>query len=336
MAILVLGGAGYIGSHMVKLLTDQKEEVIVLDNLETGNKESIEDKEVQFYLGDVRDEAVLDQIFDNHDIDSVVHFAAYSLVPESIKDPLKYFSNNVSGMISLLSSMARHNVNTIVFSSTAAVYGIPEKIPIKECDNENPISPYGLSKLMMEQIVEWANQAYGINYIGFRYFNVAGADKTSAIGEAHKVETHLIPKILESVLAEKEAFEVTGVDYETKDGTNIRDYIHVSDIASAHYSALNYLRSGGESDIFNLGSESGFSVREIIDAARKVTGHPIPTVDKGRRGGDPDILIANSDKAEKILGWVPEYTSIEDIISTAWNWHKKHPNGYENRSNQEF
>ncbi|HEY0222720.1 MAG TPA: UDP-glucose 4-epimerase GalE [Lactovum miscens] len=326
MAILILGGAGYIGSHMAKMLVEKGEEVIVIDNLITGHRESLSD-EVHFFEGDIRDKEFLREVIRKYKIESIVHFAASLLVPESIKDPLKYFDNNVYGMISVLEVMKEEKIDKIIFSSSAAVYGIPE-IPIKEDSPLKPINPYGLSKLMMEQTIKWASEAYGIHYVAFRYFNVAGADHQGDIGEAHKVETHLIPLILEVPLGKRQFIDVTGTDYNTPDGTNIRDYVHINDLVEAHYLAIEYLMNGGSNEIFNLGSSKGFSVLEIIEAARRVTGHPIPSEKAPRRGGDPDILVADSTKAYNILKWQPKHDNIDEIISTAWQWHKKHKEGY--------
>ena len=327
MSVLICGGAGYVGSHNVKAFIEHGEDVIVVDSLETGHRASVPEG-VKFYEGDIRDGAVLDKIFTENNVEAVVHFCAYSLVGESMEKPLKYFNNNVGGMISLQEAMLRHGVKRIIFSSTAATYGEPKNIPILETDPTQPTNPYGESKRIMEKMMKWVSSQHGIRYVSLRYFNVAGAWHDGSIGEDHKVETHLIPLILQVPLGKREHITVYGDDYPTKDGTCIRDYIHVEDLARAHLMALNYLRNGGESSIFNLGSGDGYSVMEMITAARKVTGHPIPAVVGTRRPGDPARLVADSTKAREILGWTPEIVKMEDIIATAWKWHKSHPNGY--------
>ena len=248
-----------------------------------------------------------------------------------MKDPLKYFDNNTAGMVKLLEVMHEFNVNYIVFSSTAATYGIPEKMPIKEDDPQNPINPYGESKLMMEKIMRWADQAYGVKFVALRYFNVAGAKPDGSIGEDHHPETHLLPIVLQVAQGKREKLQIFGNDYNTPDGTNVRDYVHPFDLADAHILAVDYLRKGNESNAFNLGSSTGFSNLEIVEAARDVTGKPIPAEMAPRRGGDPDSLIACSDKARKVLGWKPQFDDIHKIIETAWAWHSTHPNGYDDK-----
>ncbi|MBQ6972454.1 MAG: UDP-glucose 4-epimerase GalE [Synergistaceae bacterium] len=327
MSVLICGGAGYVGSHNVRAFTQHGEDVIVVDSLETGHRASVPEG-IKFYKGDIRDSGILDAVFTENKIEAVVHFCAYSLVGESMEKPLKYFDNNVGGMITLLEAMQRHNVGRIIFSSTAATYGEPKKVPILETDPTVPTNPYGESKRIMEKMMNWVSQLHGIKYVSLRYFNVAGAWHDGTIGEDHKVETHLIPIILQVPLGKREHVTVYGDDYPTKDGTCIRDYIHVEDLADAHIRALEYLRSGGESSIFNLGSGDGYSVMEMITAARKVTGHAIPAEIGARRPGDPARLIADSTKAREILHWKPEIVSMEDIIATAWKWHQSHPNGY--------
>lgn len=262
----------------------------------------------------------------------MIHFAAYSLVAESMKKPLKYFDNNTAGMIKLLEVMNEVGVKNIVFSSTAATYGIPEKMPIKESDPQSPINPYGESKLMMEKIMRWADEAYGTKFVALRYFNVAGAKPDGSIGEDHGPETHLIPIVLQVAQGKRDKLQIFGDDYNTPDGTNVRDYVHPFDLADAHILAVDYLRNGNESNAFNLGSSTGFSNLEIVEAARKVTGKEIPAEIAPRRGGDPDSLIASSDKAREILGWKPQFDNIERIIETAWAWHSSHPNGYDDRA----
>lgn len=327
MVVLVCGGAGYIGSHAVRALLAKGEEVIVVDNLLTGFSQSLPPEAV-FYKKDIRDFFALDAVFAKHDIDAVMHFAASSQVGESVERPLYYFNNNVYGMQVLLEAMLRHNVKRLVFSSTASVYGAPDKIPITEDASTVPTSPYGESKLFMEKIMHWVSSANGINYVSLRYFNVAGAMEGGVIGEAHSPETHLIPIILQVPLKQRERLTVFGDDYNTPDGTCLRDYIHVSDLVDAHILALDHLRQNNKSDCFNLGNGQGFSVKEMIEAAERVVGEKIPYTVGKRRAGDPDQLVASSEKAGKILGWKPKYTSVEDIIRTAWAWHKTHPNGY--------
>ena len=328
MAILVAGGAGYIGSHMVKDLVEHGQEVVVADNLSTGHRDAINPK-AKFYEGDIRDRKFLDKIFDNEDIEAVVHFAAFSIVPESMSKPLKYFDNNTGGMITLLEAMRDHNIKYIVFSSTAATYGVPEHMPIKETDPQNPINPYGLSKLMMEKMMHWADKAYGIKFVALRYFNVAGAAPDGTIGEDHGPETHLVPIILQVAQGKRKELSIFGDDYNTPDGTNVRDYVHVMDLADAHILAIKYLEAGNESNAFNLGSSTGFSNKQILEAAREVTGEPIPAKIAPRRPGDPDSLVAASDKARNVLGWDPKYDDVHDIIATAWKWHSTHPKGYD-------
>lgn len=327
MAILVLGGAGYIGSHTVRELLERGEDVVIIDNLETGHKDAV-DKRVRFYKGDIRDRAFLDDVLGKEDIEAVIHFAANSLVGESMTDPLKYYDNNVNGTKVLLTALRDHGVDKIVFSSTAATYGEPENIPIKETDPTVPKNPYGETKLAMEKMFKWTDEAHNIKYVSLRYFNAAGANESGEIGEDHNPETHLIPLILQVPLGKRETISIYGDDYDTPDGTCIRDYIHVDDLADAHIRAVNYLRDGGESDIFNLGTGTGTSVKEVIDAAREVTGHPIPVSITPRRAGDPARLTASNDKAKDILGWNPQKGDVKEIVSSAWKWHKNHPDGY--------
>ncbi|MBU5436689.1 UDP-glucose 4-epimerase GalE [Tissierella sp. MSJ-40] len=326
MAVLVTGGAGYIGSHTVLELLNRKEKVVVIDNLVKGHREAI--KGGTFYQGDLRDEDFLCNVFEENEIQEVIHFAAYSLVGESVEDPIKYYNNNVVGTIQLLSTMKRYGVKNIVFSSTAAVYGEPINIPILEEDATIPTNPYGESKLAIEKALKWANKSGDINYIALRYFNAAGANKDGCIGEDHSPETHLIPIILEAALGKRERVFIYGDDYDTPDGTCIRDYIHVVDLAEAHILALDKLRREGESGIYNLGNGRGFSVKEVIDKAKKVTGINIPVKIGERRLGDPAVLVASSKKAKKELNWNPKYNDLEKIIEDAWNWHKNNLNGY--------
>ncbi|ERI94397.1 UDP-glucose 4-epimerase [Clostridiales bacterium oral taxon 876 str. F0540] len=327
MAILVCGGAGYIGSHMVAALLEKGEEVVILDNFQKGHRDAVLGGKL--YEGDLRDRAILDKVFTENKIDAVIDFAADSLVGESVTEPLKYFENNVGGTLSLLRAMKDYNVKNIVFSSTAATYGEPESIPILESDKTFPTNPYGESKLSVEKILKWCDNAYGIKYTALRYFNAAGAHPNGKIGEDHSPETHLIPLILEVALEKREKIMMFGDDYNTEDGTCIRDYIHVMDLASAHLLAVDRLRKGGESRIYNLGNGKGFSVKEVIEVARKVTRREIKAEVAARRAGDPAVLIASSAKAMEELGWKPEFNSLETIIETAWKWHVNHPSGYE-------
>ena len=330
MAILVCGGAGYIGSHAVYQLVEGGEDVVIVDNLQTGHRSAL-NPIAKFYEGDIRDAEILGKIFTENKIDAVIHFAANSLIGESVEKPLMYFNNNIYGMQVLLESMVKHDVDKIVFSSTAATYGEPEKIPIEETDKTVPTNPYGESKLIMEKMMKWVSHANGVHFVSLRYFNAAGAIEDGSIGEDHRPESHLIPLILQVPLGKRDHITVFGEDYPTPDGTCLRDYIHVLDLADAHILALNYLRNGGESNIFNLGNGQGFSVKEIILAAEKVTGRKIKTEIGLRRAGDPAQLIASSDNAKNILKWTPKFDDVEKIIATAWQWHKSHPNGYEDK-----
>ena len=332
MAILVAGGAGYIGSHMVKDLIEHGYDVVVADNLSTGHKKAINPK-AKFYYGDIRDRAFLDRIFVNEEIEAVVHFAAFSIVPESMSEPLKYFDNNTSGMVTLLEAMRDFGVKYIVVSSTAATYGTPEHMPIKEPAPQQPINPYGLSKLMMEQMMAWADKAYGIKFVALRYFNVAGAAPDGTIGEDHGPETHLVPIIMQVAQGKRKELSIFGDDYDTPDGTNVRDYVHVMDLADAHILALQYLKKNNQSNQFNLGSSTGFSNKQMLEAAREVTGKEIPAKMAPRRPGDPDSLVAASEKAREVLGWKPKFDDVHDIIATAWKWHSTHPKGYDDRNN---
>ncbi len=327
MAVLVVGGAGYIGSHAVYQLVDAGQDVVVIDHLKSGHREAVHPK-ARFYEGDIRDRAFLDTVFEKETIDQVVHFAAFSLVGESMEHPLAYFDNNVYGTQVLLEAMMAHDVKQIVFSSTAATYGEQEQMPILETATTNPTNAYGETKLMMEKMMRWCETAYGLNYVALRYFNVAGARATGEIGEDHTPETHLVPLVLEVANGQRPVISIYGDDYATEDGTCIRDYIHVEDLIDAHLLALEYLKQGNTSDVFNLGSSRGFSVREIIEAARRVTGHAIPEQVVARRAGDPSTLIAGSDKAKTVLGWIPRRTEIDTIIQDAWRWHEQRPQGY--------
>lgn len=328
MSILVTGGAGYIGSHCVAALIDRGVDVVVVDDLSKGHKTSL--KGGRLYVGSVADKKFLQNVFEQESIEAVIHFAAFSLVGESMNIPEAYFRNNVTAGLSLIETMIEFKVPYLVFSSTAATFGEPERVPIEEDDRQVPTNPYGESKLIVEHMLKWCDQAHGLKYCALRYFNVAGARPDGSIGEDHRPETHLIPLILQVAQGKREKLSLFGTDYPTKDGTCIRDYIHVDDLIDAHILALDYLRAGNPSTAFNLGNGQGFSNREIIEAARRVTGHPIPVSEEDRRPGDPAVLIASSQKAMDVLGWAPKYTNVEDIISTAWNWHSTHPNGYDN------
>jgi UDP-glucose 4-epimerase len=320
MAILITGGAGYIGSHTVKYFLEQNEDVVVVDNLQSGHSELVDVE--HFYQIDLSDKDALNNVFQSHSIDAVIHFAANSLVGESMEKPFEYYHNNVYGMMCLLDVMKNNNVKKIVFSSTAATYGEPQKIPIQEENETNPTNTYGETKLAMEKMMKWFEKGYGIKYVSLRYFNAAGAHESGTIGENHDPETHLIPLILQVPLGKRVKIYIYGDDYPTKDGTCVRDYVHVMDLAAAHYLALDYLRKGQPSNIFNLGNGNGYSVKEVIDAARKVTNHPIPAQVKERRPGDPAVLVASSEKAKRMLEWYPKYDSLRKIIEDAWNWHK--------------
>jgi len=328
MSVLVLGGAGYIGSHAVYQLKDQGYKVVVIDNLQTGHEQAVH-PQATFYKGDIRDKEFLRFVFQKEKIEGVLHFAANSLVGESMEKPLMYFDNNVYGTQVLLEVMNEYDVKNIVFSSTAATYGDQKIMPITEDTPTSPTNAYGETKLTMEKMLKWCNSAYGMKYVALRYFNVAGARPTGEVGEDHTPETHLIPLVLQVALGQRERISVFGNDYDTPDGTCIRDYVHVEDLIAAHILALKYLENGGESNVFNLGSNQGFSVLEIIETARKITGHSIPEKMAERRAGDPAKLIASSEKAKQVLGWSPNRTNIEQIIEDAWNWHRSHPSGYE-------
>lgn len=328
MSILVCGGAGYIGSHTVEELITKGEKVIVVDNLQKGHRAAV-NPQAKLYVGDIRDEAFLDQVFKENDIEAVIDFAAESLVGESVQDPLKYYHNNVYGTVILLKKMNEYKVNKIVFSSTAATYGEPENIPILERDKTLPTNPYGDTKLAVEKMLKWSDNAYGIKYVVLRYFNAAGAHKSGKIGEDHSPESHLIPIILQVALGKREKIMVFGDDYSTEDGSCIRDYIHVTDLAEAHILAVEKLRKDNTSSTYNLGNGKGFSVKEVIEATRAVTGKEILAEIAPRRAGDPAVLIASSDKIIKELGWNPKYNTLEEIIQTAWDWHRTHPDGYQ-------
>ncbi|MEH1788575.1 UDP-glucose 4-epimerase GalE [Nostoc sp.] len=323
-SILVTGGAGYIGSHTVLALKQAGYNVIILDNLVYGHRDLVERVlQVELIVGDTGDRALLDRLFKTHDIAAVMHFSAYAYVGESVTDPAKYYNNNVLGTLTLLEAMLTASVKKFVFSSTCATYGVPEFVPIPENHPQNPINPYGATKLMVERILSDFDVAYGLQSVRFRYFNAAGANPSGLLGEDHNPETHLIPLVLMTALGKRESISIFGTDYPTPDGTCIRDYIHVNDLADAHILGLEYLLKGSDSEVFNLGNGSGFSVREVIAAVEEVTGISIPVEERDRRPGDPPILIGTSEKARTILGWKPEYPSIQDIVAHAWQWHQK-------------
>ena len=327
--LLITGGAGFIGSHFCKIAKQNGYNPVVFDNLSTGHKEFV--KWGDFVEGDLHDYNLLVETFKKYKPLAVIHFAASIEVGESVENPYKYYDNNVSGMISLLQAMEDAKVKYLVFSSSAATYGIPEKLPITEDTPLNPINPYGETKMMMEKIMHWADKANGIKSIALRYFNVAGASSDGSIGEDHGPETHLIPNILKSAIAGDGNFTIFGDDYNTKDGTNVRDYVQVEDLIDAHILALKHVMDTNKSDVFNLGTAQGYSNFEILEAAKKVTGIDIPYTIGARRGGDPDSLVADSSKARKVLGWKPKHEDVDDVIATAWNWHKSHPKGYEDK-----
>jgi UDP-glucose 4-epimerase len=322
--ILVTGGAGYIGSHAVLSLLAANFEVIILDNLVYGHRDLVETfpSSVELIVGDVIDRPLLDQIFAQHQIAAVLHFAAYAYVGESVQDPGKYYRNNVVGSLTLLEAMVDANIKNLVFSSTCATYGVPQQIPITETHPQAPINPYGASKLMVERMLKDFDYAHNLRSVCFRYFNAAGADPQGRIGEDHNPETHLIPLLLLTALKKRESVSIFGTDYATPDGTCVRDYIHVSDLADAHVLGLKYLLDGGMSDIFNLGNGNGFSVREVIDSATLVTGQKIPTVESDPRPGDPPVLVGSSEKAKNILKWQPQYADLNSILTHAWTWHQ--------------
>nr|WP_026097980.1 UDP-glucose 4-epimerase GalE [Baaleninema simplex] len=322
--ILVTGGAGYIGSHAVLALKDAGYEVLVLDNLVYGHRDLLETVlKVEFVVGDTTDRPLLDRLFQTHDIAAVMHFAAYIFVGESVTDPAKYYHNNVVGTLTLLEAMRSASVDKFVFSSTCATYGIPQFMPLTEDHPQTPINPYGYSKLFVEQMLSDFDTAYGLKSVRFRYFNAAGADPQGRLGEDHDPETHLVPLVLQAALGTRESIAIFGTDYDTPDGTCVRDYIHVCDLAQAHVLGLEYLLKGGRSQTFNLGNGNGFSVKEVIEVAREVTGREIPVKLGERRSGDTPVLVGSSAKAREILGWQPQYAELHDIVAHAWQWHQK-------------
>jgi UDP-glucose 4-epimerase len=320
--ILVTGGAGYIGSVCVEELLNQGFEVGVFDNLSEGHRAAVDPRAV-FFQGDLADRGVLGHAFEAFSPEAVMHFAANALVGESMQNPSKYFRNNVCAGINLLDAMVENNVRQFVFSSTCATFGIPEKMPLDESVPQRPINPYGESKLLFEKILRWYDEIHALRFVALRYFNAAGA--SARFGEDHRIETHLIPNVLKVALGQRESVDILGTDYDTPDGTCIRDYIHIRDLAAAHILALGVEKSA----FYNLGTGGGTSVKEIIETCRAVTGHPIPAVAKPRREGDPPRLIASSEKIRAELGWKPQYQDVRTIIESAWSWHQAHPQGYQ-------
>jgi UDP-glucose 4-epimerase len=323
-SILVTGGAGYIGSHAVKALEARGFKVIILDNLVYGHRDLVEDNfQAELVIGEIRDKDLLESIFSAHKIDAVMHFAAYAYVGESVVEPAKYYQNNVVGTITLLDAMRNHGINNLIFSSTCATYGTPHYIPIDEQHPQKPINPYGFTKLVIERILQDYDSAYRLKSITFRYFNAAGADPDGLLGESHNPETHLIPLVLQAASGQRNSISIFGTDYDTPDGTCVRDYIHVTDLAEAHVLGLEYLWKNQVSEVFNLGNGHGFSVKEVIETAEKVTGKKISIISCPKRIGDPPVLIGGALKAQEALGWYPKYPSLNNIIQHAWNWHQK-------------
>ncbi|MDR3270181.1 MAG: UDP-glucose 4-epimerase GalE [Peptococcaceae bacterium] len=325
--VLVAGGAGYIGSHTVKCLIEKGYKVVVLDNLITGHVKSL-DGEVKYYYGDIADRGEVINIVKSEKIEAVIHFAASSIVHDSIQHPDYYFTENVAKTNRFLASLLMGGVDKIVFSSTAAVYGTPEFIPVEEKAVAKPVNPYGVSKLMIEQMLDWMQLSYGMRYIVLRYFNAAGAMLDGSLGEDHLDETHLIPLILKTALGQREAMKIFGTDYQTADGTCIRDYVHVLDLAEAHIAALEGLDQGFKREVYNVGTGSGFSVRQVMEQAKRITNINFLVEESSRRAGDPDVLVAKVDKIQRDLGWTPRNSQLETIIQSAWEWHRKHPLGY--------
>jgi UDP-glucose 4-epimerase len=321
--ILVSGGAGYVGSHALKELRKEGFRCLVVDNLAYGHSQFAKDAEL--IEGDTGNLELLETVFRQNEIEAVMHFAAYAYVGESVTDPAKYYQNNVVSTLSLLKAMVKAKVNKIIFSSTCATYGNPQEIPITEDHPQDPINPYGATKLMVERILRDFDQPYGLKSVVFRYFNAAGADPDGEIGEWHEPETHLIPLVLDVAAGTRDTVQIYGTDYPTPDGTCIRDYIHVTDIAQAHLLGLRELITGKPSNVFNLGNGGGFSVREVIQTAEKVTGQKIKATETSRRPGDPPALVGSAQKAQQVLGWKPQFPDLESILQTAWNWHQKQP-----------
>lgn len=326
MAILVTGGLGYVGSHAVKQLVDRGEQVISLDSLVFGHKEAACGSEV--VIGDIGDQALLRQLFSTHKIDAVMHFAAFADVGESVSDPQKYYLNNITNSLAMLQVMIEFDVKMMIFSSSAATFGEPEIVPIPEDHSKTPTNPYGRSKLMLEHILGEYEHAYGLRSISLRYFNASGADPSGLIGEDHTPEHHLIPLVIQVALGQRDKVSVFGSDWPTPDGTCVRDYVHVSDLAQAHLLGLDALRSGKATTAYNLGNGNGYSVMEVVKMVENVTGKPINAVPADLRPGDPAVLVASAQKISSELGWKPNYPDLETIVQTAWNWHRAHPNGF--------
>jgi len=325
--VLVTGGAGYIGSVTTLELINQGYEVVVFDNLSFGHEQAIA-KRAKFIKGDLLDRSSILSALSKEKIDAVVHFAGFIAVGESVKEPLKYVQNNIVGGFNLIDSMRELKIDKIIFSSSAAVYGNPERVPIREDDKKDPTNPYGETKLIFEKFLAWSNAAYGIRSVSLRYFNASGADIEHDLGEDHDPETHLIPLVLKVALGQREKIEIFGTDYDTSDGTCIRDYVHIKDLAAAHVLALKHLKEGGATSFYNVGSSKGYSVKEVIDISRKITGRDIKVVSSPRREGDPASLVASSEKIQRKLGFKFKHSGLENIIKTAWEWHSKHPQGY--------
>lgn len=326
MAVLVTGGAGYIGSVVVDDLVARGEAVVVLDNLVYGHRQAV-DQNVPLFEGSIGDKELVQNIVADHHVDAAMHFSAYTYVGESVEEPSKYYENNFVETLHLLDALREGGVMNFIFSSTCATYGVPQRIPIDESHPQWPINPYGWSKLMVERALDSYDAAYGMKYVGLRYFNAAGASEKC--GEDHDPETHLIPLVLKAALGQIDKVTIFGSDYDTADGTAVRDYIHISDLSSAHLLALEYLRAGNESQFINLGNGNGYSVKQVIDTARRVTGREIPVVEGPRRAGDPPQLVGDSSKAREVLGWKPAFPELEKIVESAWAWHHSHPNGYD-------
>jgi UDP-glucose 4-epimerase len=326
MSVLVTGGAGYIGSVLVDDLAKRGEPVVVLDNLVYGHRQAV-DASIPFYKGSIGDKELVRTIVAEHAVTAVMHFSAYTYVGESVEQPAKYFENNFVETLRLLDALHENGVKHFVFSSTCATYGVPQRIPIDESHPQWPINPYGWSKLMVERALDAYDEAYGLKFVALRYFNAAGA--SDKYGEDHDPETHLIPLVLKAALGKIPKVSIFGTDYETRDGTAVRDYIHISDLSSAHLLALEHLRAGKASEFINLGNGSGYSVKEVIDTARGITGRDIPVEEGPRRAGDPPQLVGDSRKAREVLGWKPQFAELEKIVKSAWAWHRRHPNGYE-------
>ncbi|MDF2646428.1 MAG: galE [Paenibacillus sp.] len=326
MAVLICGGAGYVGSHTSALLFEKNEELVIIDRMARERQNAVIGGKV--YNGDLNNCEFLDKVFSENEIEAVIHLAASSLVGESMSCPLDYYNNNVVGTLRLLEAMNRYHVDKIIFSSTAAIYGNPKSVPIKESDSPSPTNPYGETKLAIERMLDWAEKAHGIKYVALRYFNVSGAHDSGEIGEDHFPETHLIPLMLQVALGQREKIVIFGDDYPTRDGSCIRDYVHVMDIAEAHYVALNKLRSDGLSGIYNVGNGEGFTVKEVIDTVSKVTGKPIPFEIGAKRAGDPAVLVASPILIRNELGWYPKRSTLLEMVESAWEWHRRHPHGF--------